>query len=46
MSEEKESTPIEDVKCPWCGRKKTVRQLDERTYHCDYCQRMFDPEED
>lgn len=28
-------------RCPFCGRRITVRQIDDKVYHCDHCQKMF-----
>jgi ribosomal protein L37AE/L43A len=30
-------------KCPVCGRKSTVRRLDERMHYCDHCRQAFNP---
>ncbi len=29
------------VKCPWCGRQKCVVKLDNYTYDCTWCKRLF-----
>ncbi|HSM50453.1 MAG TPA: transposase [Thermoanaerobaculia bacterium] len=28
-------------KCPFCGRRVSVRRIEEGLYHCDHCQKMF-----
>ena len=28
-------------KCSVCGRKSTVRRLDERMFYCDHCKQAF-----
>lgn len=35
-----------EVKCPICGRKKSVVKKDDNVYHCSYCNQFFDPKED
>jgi ribosomal protein L37AE/L43A len=31
----------EGPRCPFCGRRNTVRRIEDRLYHCDHCQKMF-----
>lgn len=31
----------EAPKCPFCGRRVSVRRVDVGMYHCDRCQKMF-----
>ncbi|HVS04162.1 MAG TPA: transposase [Thermoanaerobaculia bacterium] len=31
----------EAPRCPFCGRRITVRRIEDRLYHCDHCQKMF-----
>ena len=28
-------------KCPMCGRRSTVRRLEERMHYCDHCKQAF-----
>jgi ribosomal protein L37AE/L43A len=28
-------------KCTLCGRRITVRKIEDRLYHCSHCQKMF-----
>lgn len=42
----KKDEPQNEVKCPFCGRKKAVVKQDENTYHCTHCNKLFDPRED
>jgi ribosomal protein L37AE/L43A len=39
----KQSTNSNLPKCPICGRKSTVRRLDERMHYCDHCRQAFNP---
>ena len=43
MSKNKKTPkPSSDVpKCPICGRRSTVRHLEERTHYCDHCRQAF-----
>ncbi len=34
------------MKCKFCGRVKSVLSLDDRTWFCSHCQKMFDAEPD
>lgn len=34
-----------NVKCPWCGRKKAVVELEDKTCFCTYCNKAFEREE-
>ncbi|MFQ5544124.1 MAG: hypothetical protein ACE5FY_07210 [Nitrospiria bacterium] len=31
-------------KCPFCGRRITVKHIDERLYNCTHCEKMFEIE--
>ncbi len=31
-------------KCAFCGRRITVRKVEDRLYHCSHCQQMFQVE--
>ena len=28
-------------RCPFCGRRITVRKVEERLHHCEHCRKMF-----
>ena len=28
-------------KCPFCGRRITVKQVEERIFDCSHCRKMF-----
>ena len=28
-------------KCPFCGRRKTVKNIEDDLYFCSHCQKMF-----
>ncbi len=28
-------------KCSFCGRRNTVKHIDDRLYNCEYCEKMF-----
>ncbi len=28
-------------KCTFCGRRITIRKVEERLYHCSHCEKMF-----
>lgn len=43
-SKVKKKTPPSDPnipKCPVCGRRSTVRKIEERMHYCDHCQQAF-----
>lgn len=41
-NEKMEKNPsIREIKCPFCGRKKTVREMDEDIFYCTYCEKAF-----
>ncbi len=29
------------IKCPFCGRRNTVKKIEDKLYLCTYCQKMF-----
>lgn len=29
------------VRCPFCGRRNTVRRIDEKLCFCSHCDKMF-----
>ncbi|MHB0969778.1 MAG: hypothetical protein ACYC7A_15145 [Thermoanaerobaculia bacterium] len=42
MASGKKSTAKSDMpKCPTCGRRSTVRRLQERMHYCDHCKQAF-----
>jgi len=28
-------------RCPFCGRRITVRKVEDRLHHCAHCRKMF-----
>jgi len=41
-NEKMEKNPsVREIKCPFCGRKKTVREMDEDIFYCTYCEKAF-----
>ena len=47
MSKKKKKQPNipKDIpKCPFCGRRITVKKLEPGLYNCDYCDKMFQDE--
>ena len=40
-SKKKQPKP-EGPKCPFCGRRKSVRKVDHRVYYCHWCEQMFE----
>lgn len=35
-----------EVKCPMCGRKKSVEEQGDHVYFCTHCNMQFDDRED
>jgi ribosomal protein L37AE/L43A len=33
--------PAPEVRCPFCGRRNTVRQMEDKLYFCSHCDQMF-----
>jgi len=42
----KENNLGQEIKCPFCGRKKAIVKQDEHVYLCTHCDKLFDPKED
>jgi hypothetical protein len=33
--------PTAEVRCQFCGRRNTVRRVDDKLYFCSHCDKMF-----
>lgn len=33
--------PTTEVRCQFCGRRNTVRRVDDKLYFCSHCDKMF-----
>ena len=37
----KQNVTADIPKCPICGRRSTVRRIDESAHYCDHCRQAF-----
>ena len=42
MGKKKGKPRPEGPACPFCGRRKSVKRLEDGLCWCDHCQRMFE----
>ncbi len=42
-SEKGEPKGSQGPRCPFCGRRNTVRKMEGQVCYCDHCQKMFQP---
>jgi ribosomal protein L37AE/L43A len=41
-SKKRDRPGIQGPRCPFCGRGKSVRKIEDRLYYCDHCRKMFE----
>lgn len=41
QTKKEQATPNQGPRCTFCGRRSTVRKLEEGLLYCSHCEKMF-----